>query len=151
MLKKTKMFTKPLTRALRYMLIKPFFLATGWSYLHDLSHTFLRFFCTQPRFLVYLNTLSCTLFILGYHYWKFVADHVGLKEEKKNWEQSDNPAEKFLHAFSVKEHSTIGKLMEACGEEAGLTLFVSELKNKFSAANQSGSFENLAPNGSTWV
>ncbi|CAH3171705.1 unnamed protein product, partial [Porites lobata] len=87
----------------------------------------------------------------GYHYWKFVADHVGLKEEKKNWEQSDNPAEKFLHAFSVKEHSTIGKLIEACGEEAGLTLLVSELKKKFSAANQSGSVENLAPNGSTWV
>ena len=108
-------------------------------------------FCTQPRFLVYLNTLSCTIFILGYHYWKFVADHVGLKEEKKNWEQSDNPAEKFLHAFSVKEHSSIGKLIEACGEEAGLTLLVSELKKKFSAANQSGSVENLAPNGSTWV
>ncbi|XP_073229153.1 uncharacterized protein [Porites lutea] len=87
----------------------------------------------------------------GYHYWKFVADHVGLKEEKKNWEQSDNPAEKFLHAFSVKEHSTIGKLIEACGEEAGLTLLVGELKKRFSAANQSGSDENLAPNGSTWV
>ena len=36
------MFTKPLTRALRCMLIKPFFLAIGWSYLHDLSHTFLK-------------------------------------------------------------------------------------------------------------
>ena len=36
------MFTKPLTRALRYILIKPFFLAIGWSYLHDLSHTFLK-------------------------------------------------------------------------------------------------------------
>ena len=115
------------------------------------SHYISKVFCTQPRFLVYLNTLSSTLFILGYHYWKFVADHVGLKEEKKNWEQSDNPAEKFLHAFSVKEHSTIGKLIEACGEEAGLTLLVSELKRKFSAANQSESLENLAPNGSTWV
>ena len=51
----------------------------------------------------------------------------------------------------MKEHSTIGKLIEACGEEAGLTLLVSELKKKFSAANQSGSVENLAPNGSTWV
>ena len=36
------MFTKPLTRALQYILIKPFFLAIGWSYLHDLSHTFLK-------------------------------------------------------------------------------------------------------------
>ena len=36
------MFTKPLTRALRYILIKPFFLAIGWSYLNDLSHTFLK-------------------------------------------------------------------------------------------------------------
>ena len=33
------MFTKQLTRALRYILIKPFFLAIGWSYLHDLSQT----------------------------------------------------------------------------------------------------------------
>ena len=33
MLKKTKMFTKSLTRALRYILIKPFFQAIGWSYL----------------------------------------------------------------------------------------------------------------------
>ena len=99
----------------------------------------------------YLNTLSCTLFILGYHYWKFVADHVGLEEEKQNWELSDNPAEKFLDAFSVKKHSTIGKLIEACEEAAGLTLFVSELKNKFSAANQSGSVETLAPNGSKLV
>ena len=33
---------KPLTRAFRYILIKPFFLAIGWSYLHDLSHPFLK-------------------------------------------------------------------------------------------------------------
>ena len=32
---------KPLTRGPRYLLIKSFFLAIGWSYLHDLSHTFL--------------------------------------------------------------------------------------------------------------
>ena len=31
----------PLTRAPRYMLIKLFVLAIGWSYLHDLSHRFL--------------------------------------------------------------------------------------------------------------
>ena len=42
MWKKTKMFTKLLTRALRYIPIKPFFLTIGWSYLHDLSHTFLK-------------------------------------------------------------------------------------------------------------
>ena len=36
------MFTKPLTRVLRYILIKPFFLAIGWSYLNDLSHAFLK-------------------------------------------------------------------------------------------------------------
>ena len=34
LIKKTKMFTKPLTRA--------FFLAIGWSYLHDLSEMFLK-------------------------------------------------------------------------------------------------------------
>ena len=35
------MFTKPLTRALRYILIKPFFLAIGWSYLPwSLTHAF---------------------------------------------------------------------------------------------------------------
>ena len=36
------MFKKPLTRAPRYILIKSFFLAIGWSYLHDLSHMFLK-------------------------------------------------------------------------------------------------------------
>ena len=34
------MFKKPLTRAPRYILIKPFFLAIGGSYLLDLSHMF---------------------------------------------------------------------------------------------------------------
>ena len=92
-----------------------------------------------------------TLFILGYHYWKYFADYVGLRDESQNWEQSDNPAEKFLKAFSEMEHSTIGKLIEASEKTAGLSLFVSELKNKFSEANQSGRVENLAPNGSTWV
>ena len=33
------MFTKPLTRAPRYILMKSFSLAIGRSYLHDLSHT----------------------------------------------------------------------------------------------------------------
>ena len=42
MWKKTKMSTKPLTRALRYIPIRPFFLTIGWSYLQDLSHTFLK-------------------------------------------------------------------------------------------------------------
>ena len=35
------MFTKPLTSALRYILIKPFFLAIGWSYLPwSFTHAF---------------------------------------------------------------------------------------------------------------
>ena len=33
---------KPLTTAPGYILIKSFFLEIGWSYLHDLSHTFLK-------------------------------------------------------------------------------------------------------------
>ena len=33
---------KPLTKAARYILIKSFLLAIGWSYLHGLSHTFLK-------------------------------------------------------------------------------------------------------------
>ena len=36
------MFTKPLTRAPRYILFKSFFLAIGRSYLHDLSQTVLK-------------------------------------------------------------------------------------------------------------
>ena len=41
MLKKTKMFTKPLKRALRYILIKPFFLTIGWSSLPwSFTHAF---------------------------------------------------------------------------------------------------------------
>ena len=33
---------KPLARALRYIIIKSFFLAIDWTYLYDLSHTFLK-------------------------------------------------------------------------------------------------------------
>ena len=41
MLKETKMVTKPLARALRYILIKPLFLAIGWSYLSwSFTHAF---------------------------------------------------------------------------------------------------------------
>ncbi|CAH3171698.1 unnamed protein product [Porites lobata] len=87
----------------------------------------------------------------GYHYWKYFTDYLGLRDESQNWEQSENPGEKFLEAFSEKEHSTIGKLIEASEKTAGLPLFVNELKNRFSEANQSGRVENLAPNGSTWV
>ena len=36
------MFTKPVTRVPQYILIKSFFLVIGQSYLHDLSHTFLK-------------------------------------------------------------------------------------------------------------
>ena len=38
------MFTKPLTRAPRYVLIKSFFLAIGSSFLYDLLQTFLKRF-----------------------------------------------------------------------------------------------------------
>ena len=40
LLKYTEMFTEPLTRVPRYILIITFFPAIGWSYLHDLSHVF---------------------------------------------------------------------------------------------------------------
>ena len=40
LLKYTKIFTKPLTRAPRYILIKSFFLAIGWSKLHNVRHVF---------------------------------------------------------------------------------------------------------------
>ena len=33
---------KPLRKSARYIIIKSFFLAIGWSYLHGLSHTFLK-------------------------------------------------------------------------------------------------------------
>ena len=36
------MFTKAQTRAPPYILFKSLFLAIGWSYLQDLSHTFLK-------------------------------------------------------------------------------------------------------------
>ena len=36
------MFTKPLTRVPLYILTKSFFVAIGLSYLHDLSHKFLK-------------------------------------------------------------------------------------------------------------
>ena len=111
-------------------------------------------FRTRPRFLLFIylkNVPRDTVFILGYHYWKYFADYLGLRDESQNWEQSENPGKKFLEAFSEKEHSTIGKLIEASEKTAGLPLFVNELKNRFSEANQSGRVENLAPNGSTWV
>ena len=42
LLKYTEMFTEPLTRVPRYILIITFFPAIGWSYLHDLSHMFFK-------------------------------------------------------------------------------------------------------------
>ena len=62
MIKKTKMFTKPLTRALRYILIKPFFLAIGWSYLNDLSHTFLK------RLKLLRSEIACQKLFIFYRY-----------------------------------------------------------------------------------
>ena len=55
-----EMFTKPLTRAPWYILIKSFFVAIGQSYLHHLSHTFLKILkllwgeiACQKRFVFY--------------------------------------------------------------------------------------------------
>ena len=50
LLKKTKVFTKPRTRAPRYILITPFFLAIGWSYLPwSFSHAFKKIETTVRR------------------------------------------------------------------------------------------------------
>ena len=53
LLKYTEMFTEPLTRVPRYVLIITFFPAIGWSYLHDLSHVFKKTetACQELRFL----------------------------------------------------------------------------------------------------
>ena len=53
------MFTKPLLRAPRYILIKFFFLEIGQSYLHDLSHTFLNYY--KEKFLPPLSNIITTL------------------------------------------------------------------------------------------
>ena len=53
------MFTKPLLRAPRYILIKFFFLEIGQSYLHDLSHTFLNYY--KEKFLPPTSNIITTL------------------------------------------------------------------------------------------
>ena len=53
------MFTKPLLRAPRYILIKFFFLEIGQSYLHDLSHTFSNYY--KEKFLPPTSNIITTL------------------------------------------------------------------------------------------
>ena len=68
-----------------------------------------------------------------------------MKDRCRQWRRSGvrNPTDNLLTAFAEKRESTIRKLIEA-SEEAGLTLFASELENRFSPKhNQSGSEENV--------
>ena len=53
------MFTKPLTSATRYILIKSYFLAIGWSYVHDLWHTFFEKIETTIRWNCISIALRC--------------------------------------------------------------------------------------------
>ena len=74
-----------------------------------------------------------------------VGEKLGLKDRCRQWRGRGvrNPTENLLTAFAEKRESTIRKLIEA-SEEAGLTLFASELENRFSPKdNQSGSEENV--------
>ena len=68
-----------------------------------------------------------------------------MKDRCRQWRGRGvcNPTDNLLTAFAEKRESTIRKLIEA-SEEAGLTLFASELENRFSPKdNQSGSGENV--------
>ena len=74
-----------------------------------------------------------------------VGEKLGLKDRCRQWRGRGvrNPTDNLLTAFAEKRESTIRKLIEA-SEEAGLTLFASELENRFSPKdNQSGSEENV--------
>ena len=51
---------KQITRAPRYILIQSFFLAIGWSYLHDLSQTFFKKIETTMRWNLKLHVKSAS-------------------------------------------------------------------------------------------
>ena len=55
------MSTKAQTRAPRYILFKSFFLAIGWRYRHDLSHTFLKRLKRPNIKIVYFFTVFLTI------------------------------------------------------------------------------------------
>ena len=62
------MFTKPLSRAPGYILVKSFFPAISWSYLHGLSHTFLKKIETTIRWNFLMITdehQDCTFFAVS--------------------------------------------------------------------------------------
>lgn len=84
------------------------------------------------------------VFHLGFSYWLKVGENLGLKNRCRQWlRRVVNPTDNLLKAFAEKRESTIRKLIEA-SEKAGLTLFASELENRFSPKdNQSGSEENV--------
>lgn len=68
-----------------------------------------------------------------------------MKDRCRQWQGRGvrNPTDNLLTAFAEKRESTIRKLIEA-SDKSGLTLFASELENRFSPKdNQSGSEENV--------
>ena len=68
-----------------------------------------------------------------------------MKDRFRQWRGRGvrNPTDNLLTAFDEKRESTVRKLIEA-SEEAALTLFASELENRFSPKdNQGGSEQNV--------
>ncbi|XP_068714633.1 tumor necrosis factor receptor superfamily member 16-like isoform X3 [Montipora foliosa] len=68
----------------------------------------------------------------GYGYWQRVAEKVNLANESRAFNSLPNPTEAFLTLYSEKQGSTVRTLVDAC-EEAGLTHFASEMREKFGA------------------
>ncbi|XP_068757802.1 uncharacterized protein [Montipora capricornis] len=68
----------------------------------------------------------------GYGYWQRVAEKLNLADECRAFTSLPHPTEAFLTLYSEKQGSTVRTLVDAC-EEAGLTQFASEMREKFGA------------------
>ena len=83
-------------------------------------------------------TISFLFFFnLGYYHYQSVSEKLGFKQDEiRQWSQfADNPAEKFLAAFGEMKNGTILMLIDA-STKVELTLFASELEEKFSQERQ---------------
>ena len=83
-------------------------------------------------------TISFLFFFnLGYYHYQSVSEKLGFKQDEiRQWSQfADNPAEKFLAAFGEMKNGTILMLIDAA-KKVELTLFASELEEKFSQERQ---------------
>ena len=100
------MFTKAQTRAPRYILFKSFFLAIGWSYRHDLSHTFSKRL-KRPNikivyFFVFLSiktsSQNISIMLLQISPFTNIEAAIGGKSSRKRFWKNSSQCQKILHS-----------------------------------------------------